>query len=431
MADKSKLTAIKVKTAGPGVYQDGDGLAMRVLQTGGARWFLRYQMDGNRRDLGLGSARGKGAVTLAEAREKASAARKLAKRGVDPMEERERLAAETQAAAAVAEAEAEATARTFEVVARDYIASHAAGWGSAKHAAQWTATLEAHAFPVLGAVPIADVALSHILEVLRPLWGSTTETASRVRGRIESVLAYAAVQGWRATENPARWRGNLDHLLPRRSRVQPTKHHPALPYADVPRFIRALRRKPGNGARTLLFAILTAARSGEVRGMAWREVDLDGATWTVPAGRMKAKREHRVALAPAALEVLRDQLPDDGSNPDPDDLVFPGQRQGRPLSDMTLSQLVRGMATDGLKAGDAPRWADQHGNLPVPHGFRSSFRDWAGETTSHPREVVEAALAHTLESKVEAAYRRGDLFEKRRVLMADWAAFCVAARTRN
>lgn len=360
MAKKAGLTAIEVKNAAPGVHQDLDGLQLRVLPTGGARWIFRYALAGRRRDMGLGHARGAGALKLSEAREKVEAARKLIREGVDPLEHRDRLAAEAEAVKAKTTAEADAKARTFKAAAREYVAGHEKSWSNAKHAAQWTATLETYAFPTMGELPVADVALPHILDVLKPLWGATIETASRLRGRIENVLDYARVQGWRQGENPARWRGNLDHLLPARSRIAPTGHQPALPFRDVPRFMRALRRKPGQGARCLAFTILCAARSGEARLATWREVDLDEATWIIPAGRMKAKREHRVALAPAAVELLRDQLPE-GEKPDPDDLVFPGRRPGRPLSDMTLSQLVRGMATDGLKEGGDPSLEGQGG----------------------------------------------------------------------
>ena len=418
------LTALTVKQAGPGTHMDGEGLMLLVRPSGAATWVLRYQIAGRRRDMGLGPARGLGAVTLAEAREKAAAARRLIRDGIDPLEHRDRLAAEAEAVAAETAAEAEARARTFDTVVAAYIASHEGGWKNAKHAAQWSATLTAYASPHFGSVPVADVGTAHVMAALQPIWRDKAETASRLRGRIESVLDYARAQGWRQGENPARWRGHLDHLLPRRSKVAPVEHHPALPWQRVAAFMRALRRKPGNGARALAFAILTAARSGEVRGMTWREVDLAGRVWTVPAARMKAKKEHRVPLSGAALDLLRDQLPEE-ERPDLDSLVFPGQRQGRPLSDMTLSALVRGMATDGLKPGEAPRWADPAGNVVVPHGFRSTFRDWAGETTGHPREVTEAALAHGIKDKAEAAYARGDLFEKRRRLMEDWAAFCM------
>lgn len=423
------LTAAAVRHAAAGTHQDGGGLMLVVSATGSARWMCRFQLAGRRRDMGLGPARGPGAVSLAAAREKAAEARRLVQAGTDPLEAR-RAAGEAQAASVAAAAEAaRAAAHTFETVARDYIVSHEAGWKNAKHAAQWTATLEAHAFPHVGQTPVADVGTEDVLAVLRPIWTLLPETASRVRGRMESILGFAKVQGWREGENPARWRGHLDHLLPRRSKVRGVAHHAALPWQQMPRFWRALRRKPGNGAAALRLAILTAARSGEVRGMTWREVNLTDRVWTVPVERMKAGREHRAPLSGAALALLLDQLPDDDGQPDADALVFPGQRQGKPLSDMTLSVLVRGMATDGLKEGEPPRWRDATGRIPVPHGFRSSFRDWCGEATSHPREVVEAALAHTLESKTEAAYRRGDAFEKRRALMADWAAFLAGEVT--
>ena len=429
MAKKAAgLTALVVRQAGPGTHVDGDGLMLVVRPSGSATWTLRYQLSGRRRDMGLGPARGLGAVTLADARDRAAAARRLIRDGIDPLDHRDRQAAEAEAAAAEGAAEAAARDRTFQKVAALYIASHEGGWRNAKHAAQWSASLAAHAYPHIGAVPVADVGTPHVLAALEPIWRTKTETASRLRGRIEAILDYARVQGWREGENPARWRGHLDHLLPKRSKVARVEHHPALPWQRMPAFVRALRRKPGHGARALLFAILTATRSGEVRGMTWREVDLEGGMWTVPASRMKAGKEHRVPLSPAAVDVLWDQSPEAGK-PDPDDLVFPGQRQGRPLSDMTLSALVRGMATDGLKPGEPPRWCDAAGAVVVPHGFRSTFRDWAAETTAHPREVAEAALAHTLESRVEAAYRRGDLLEKRRRLMEEWAIFCTQKAT--
>ena len=423
------LTAASVKHAAAGTHSDGSGLLLAVQPSGSASWLYRFQLAGRRRDMGLGPARGPAAISLAAAREKASEARRLVKTGIDPLESRKAASAEQEAVAAAEAEVAQAAARTFETVARGYIDSHKAGWRNAKHAAQWTATLETHAFPHIGNLPIAHVMTEGVLAVLRPVWSRLPETASRMRGRIEAVLDFARVQGWREGENPARWRGHLDHLFPPRSKVAAVEHHPALPWKDAPRFMRVLRRKPGNGARALQFAILCAARSGEVRGMMWREVNLSDRVWVVPAPRMKAKREHRVPFSGAALAILLDQLPDDGE-PAADDLVFPGQRQGRPLSDMTLSALVRGMATDGLKDGEAPRWRDAAGAIPTVHGFRSTFRDWAGETTNHAREVVEGALAHSIKDKAEAAYARGDLFAKRRQLMADWSAYLAGEVTR-
>lgn len=417
------LTAIAVRQAGSGSYSDGAGLMLLVKETGTATWILRYQLDGKRRDMGLGAARGKGSVGLAEARSLAEAALRLTRQGVDPIAHRAAQAADAAAKAQKSEADEGSKARTFRRVSEAFIASHQASWSNSKHGEQWTSTLTNDAYPHIGDLPIAAIGTPHVLAVLEPIWSTKTETASRIRGRIERILDFARVHGWREGENPARWRGHLSHILPAPSRIAPVEHHPALPWRQVPTFLRALRRKAGDGGRALHFAILTAARSGEVREMTWQEIDFVSAVWTVPAFRMKAREVHRVPLSDEAIDLLRDQLPDDGK-PCPTDFVFPGKRKGRPLSDMTLSQLVRGMATDGLEPGEVPRWCDESGEVVVPHGFRSSFRDWAAEATRHQREVAEAALAHTLESKVEGAYQRGDLLDKRRVLMQDWAEFC-------
>lgn len=263
-----------------------------------------------------------------------------------------------------------------------------------------------------------------VLRVLRPLWQRVPETASRLRQRIEAVLDAARVKGWRAGENPARWKGHLDALLPPPRKVLPVRHHPALPWPQMPAFLAALAAREGVAALALRFAILTAARTGEVRGMTWREVDLEARVWTVPAARMKAGRPHRVPLSAAALAVLDAVRP---LAPAPDAYVFPGGRAGRPLSDMALSMLVRGLCCDGLAEGEPPRWRDAEGRPVVPHGFRSTFRDWAGETRPEGREVVERALAHTIRDKAEAAYARSDLLERRRPLMEAWGAFCTRA----
>jgi integrase len=267
-------------------------------------------------------------------------------------------------------------------------------------------TLRAYAGPHLGALPVAEVETAHVVAALRPLWHERPETASRLRGRIEAVLDFAAVHGWREGANPARWRGHLDKLFPRRGKVRPVEHHAALPWAEAGAFMAALRAREGLAARALEFAVLTAARSGEVLGARWPEIDLDAAVWTVPKARMKAGREHRVPLAPAAVAVLRDLLP---LRTAADALVFPGQRDLRALSINAMTKVLRRMG---------------RGELTV-HGFRSTFRDWAGEDTRHPREVVEAALAHRVGDKAEQAYARGDLFAKRRRLMEDWAEHCA------
>ena len=364
------------------------GLALQVKQ-GSRAWVLRAVIGGKRRDMGLGPYPD---VTLAQAREKAREARELIRGGVDPIER--------QQAARQALRIAAAAALTFRECAQKYIAAHRSSWKNVKHAQQWENTLEAYAYPVVGSLLVRDVGLPHVLKILEPIWTEKNETASRLRGRIELVIDWATARGLREGLNPARWRGHLDKLLPRPSKVQRGEHHRALPVSEAGAFMARLRAADGMGARALEFAILTAARSGEVRGATWAEFDLKAGVWTVPASRMKAGKEHRVPLSGAAVDLLKG-LPEGK----PDEIVFKADRGGM-LSDMTLSAVLRRMAVDA-----------------VPHGFRSTFRDWAAERTSYPGEVAEMALAHTIGDKVEAAYRRGDLFEKRRVMMEDWAAF--------
>jgi integrase len=316
------------------------------------------------------------------------------------------------AAAAKAAAEDAAVKRvTFRDAAQRYIDGHAPSWRNPKHAAQWGATIETYANPVFGDLPVGDVATTHVLAAIEPIWLSKPETASRLRGRIERILDLAKTRGWRAGENPAAWKGHLALTLPARSKVRKVEHHAALPWREIADFMLALKDQQGVGARALQFAILTAARSGEVRGARWSEIDMSAATWIVPAGRMKGGREHRVPLPKTALDVLREMAAARLSK-DSEALVFPGRDAGRPLSDMSLTAVLRRMRRGDLTA----------------HGFRSSFRDWAAETTANPTELVEMALAHAVGNKVEAAYRRGDLFEKRRRLMVEWASFCATQR---
>jgi integrase len=323
-------------------------------------------------------------ITLARARERALDARRLVVDRTDPLSSRVR-----------------AKVLTFQAAAEALIDSKRPGWRNAKHASQWGSTLSTYVYPTLGASDVRSVNVDGVLNVLRPVWSTKPETASRVRQRIEAVLDYATAIGARSGDNPARWRGHLDHLLPKTSKVRAVEHHAALDWRDAPAFMQELGHRQGVAARALAFTILTAARSGEVRGMTWREVDREGAVWTVPPTRIKAGREHRVPLSAAAIALL-------GASPESDSYVFASEaRTGRPLSDMSLAAVLRRMERDDLTV----------------HGFRSTFRDWAGETTAHPREVIEAALAHRLKDKAEAAYARGDLFTKRRSLMEDWASF--------
>lgn len=383
----------------PGLYPDGGGLYLQVTRgvDGGPRksWVFRFRTAaGKAREMGLGSALD---VALGDARSLADAARTQARKGVDPIEHRrsEKRRAATDAARAL----------TFKQCAETYIAAHASGWKNPKHQQQWSRTLETYAYPVFGDVSVSEVDVAMVTRVLDPIWKTKTETASRVRGRIESVLDWATVRGFRTGENPARWRGHLQKALPARSKVQRVEHHSALPYAQLPQLMRQLRGVPALSAKALELLILTATRTGETLGAEWSEIDLTAGVWTIPAARMKAGREHRIPLSRQAASVLK-EVRFLGSPR----WVFPGQRPDKHLSNMTMLKLLQGMG---------------HTEITV-HGFRSTFRDWAAEQTNHPREVAEAALAHTIGDKVEAAYRRGDLFEKRTRLMQLWANFVSA-----
>jgi len=379
-----------LKTDGRWAVGGVDGLHLRIAGESRA-WVLRINIQGRRCDLGLGPYSD---VSLAEAREAARGYRRSVRAGGDPLEDRR----DAKTAVRLERAKA----KTFKECAEAYIEAHRAGWKNDKHSKQWGATLEAYAYPMFGALPVAEVDTGLVLDALRPIWATKTETASRLRGRIESVLDWARVSGFRDGENPARWRGHLDKLLPARNKVQKVEHHAALPYSDLGIFMVELRKRDGVSARALEFAILTSARSGEVRLATWSEVDLAHKTWTIPADRMKAGKEHRVPLSDAATALLKTLARVAGSS-----FVFPAPRGG-PLSDMALTAVLKRMNYAGL----------------TQHGFRSTFRDWAGETTSYPREVIEHALAHQLKDKAEAAYQRGDLMVKRTRLMADWAAYC-------
>lgn len=384
----------------PKTLIDGGGLRLRVSETASGavskKWVLRFTgADGRQREAGLGTFP---EVSLSAARERAGELRKQAKAGADPLAEREQ-AKRKQAAEA-------APAMTFKTCAEAYVAAHEASWRNPKHRQQWRNTLETYAFPVIGDLPASGVTEAHLLQILSPIWSAKPETASRVRQRIETVLDYARVTGHRPFEarNPASLKGNLEYALPKRARTK--EHHAAVAFDVMPGFWALLQDRAGAGADCLCFAILTAARSGEARGAVWGEIDLGEAVWTVPAQRMKALKAHRVPLADAALAILQKRRAMAG-DPGPDDLIFPSDmRPGVMLSDMTLGAVLKRM-----------------GRSETAHGFRSTFRDWASERTAYPREVCEQALAHTIGNAVEAAYRRGDLFEKRRRLMADWARF--------
>ncbi len=407
-----KLTAIGVRAlVKPGRYTDGDGLHLYVKGADRRAWVLRYMRSGKSRDMGLGAYP---ATTLAEARERAADARKHIRAGDDPLAVREAVQGEKIAT----------LQQTFRRAAGELMADKGKAWRNPKHRAQWESTLETYAYPVFGDWPAQDVDSDAVMRVLRPLWDRAPETGSRLRGRIEAVLDAAKARGWREGENPARWKGHLASRLPSPRKVKATEHHPALPWSDVGRFLAELRQREGVAAQAVELAILTACRSGEVRGMRWGEVDWDAAVWTIPGVRMKARKPHRVPLSAAAVLLLRRMHT--GQPGAAAVLVFPGAKAGTALSDMSLTAVLRRMNT--VVEGQTPPWRDATTGEPITvHGFRSTFRVWAGERAPYPREVVEAALAHTLKDKVEAAYQRSDLMERRRPLMEEWATFCTAA----
>lgn len=389
------LTPLAVKSAKPGRHADGGGLHLLVKETGARSWVYRFMLKGKARDVGLGAASGADAKSLATARDLASALRLKVKAGVDPLEQREREAAE---ALALAQA-AEIAGISFEAVAEAYVAANEESWRNAKHRQQWRNTLTTYVYPVMGQLPVADIGTAHVLKILEPIWREKPETASRIRGRIETVLDAAKARGYREGENPARWRGHIAQILPARTRLT-RGHHKALPYDAIPAFVGELRSREALAALALEFVILTAARTSEMLGAKWGEVDLAKGIWTIPASRMKAGKEHRVPLSPRAVEILETVKPLGKT------YLFPADKGGK-LSTMAMSMLLRRMKADC-----------------TVHGFRSGFRDWAAERTAYAHEVCEMALAHVIGNKSEAAYRRGDMFEKRRRLMNDWAEYC-------
>ena len=381
----------------PGTYEDGDGLRLVVKPNGNKSWVLRYQLNKRRREMGLG---GYPDVSLKKARIDAATQRGMLLESKDPLRARQ----EAINARQQTEREEVRRAYTFTTAADDYIRAHRAGWKNDKHAQQWENTLETYAAPTIGQLPLDDITTDHVLRVLQPIWYEKPETASRVRNRIELVLDAAKARGLRQGENPARWRGHLDKLLPARLKVRARKHHTALPYTDLPAFMPLLEQSSEYSYQAARVTILSALRTSEVLGARWDEIDLKANVWTVPATRMKAGKEHRVPIA-APLARIFSALPRVEGNPH----VFPGMKKGTHLSNTAMLMTLRRIG---------------RGDLTM-HGFRSTFRDWAGECTPHPRDVCEQALAHSLGNSVEAAYRRGDLFEKRRALMNDWAQYAT------
>lgn len=389
----SKAVQKLAKEGQKGSTGDGQGLYLQITAGGSVSWIYRFKLNGKQRYMGLGAYPD---VALSEAREIAADHRKLVKQGTDPLAAREQ------------KNEKKAEPVTFTNCAARYIQSHRRSWRNAKHARQWVSTLKTYVRPVIGNQSIEDVTTQDILKILTPIWSVKNETAKRVQGRIENILDYAAAHEYRDPVNPARWRGHLDKLLAKPSRIQKVNHHPAMPYDQVAAFISSIQLYGSMSSKALQFLILTATRTSEVLNAEWHEIDIGKATWQIPAERMKANREHRVPLSKQAMDLLL-CLPRIKGN----SFIFPGMKPARPLSNMSLLQFMRGL-------GYGP--SGEKGNY-VPHGFRSSFRDWTGEVTSYPRDVAEMALAHAIENKVEAAYRRGDLFDKRRRMMQDWSDY--------
>lgn len=392
------LTNLEIRNAKPGMHADGQGLYLCVKPSGTKSWVFRFQLNKKRREMGIGSL---AVLSAVEARAEAANLKRLVAEGIDPLAQREFAEAEKHAAEKSAALERVQKAATFKLAAAQYIADQEASWRNPKHYQQWVNTLKTYADPVIGDLPVSEITPQHVIDVLRPIWSTKPETASRVRMRIEAVLNSAKLKGWRTGENPAVWRGGLEAALPRISKVKRVRHHPAMPWQQAPEFMAALQDRDGISARALEFCILTAARSGEVRKATWSEINLPEAMWIIPAERMKAGREHRVPLSGHVLSLLSSLPRIAGCN-----LIFPGNRN-QPLSDMTLGAVLKRMGFQDYTV----------------HGFRSTFRDWAAEDTHHASEVVEMALAHSVGNKVEAAYRRGDLLEKRRALMDEWVGY--------
>lgn len=395
MRTLNRLTAIQVtRTKKPGVYSDGGGLYLQISRTLAKSWLFRYMRQGKARGMGLGPVH---TVSLVEARIKALDCRRQLVNGIDPLDDK--------LAKRRAEKREQAKSLPFRDCASQYIEAHRQSWKNGKHAAQWESTLTTYAYPIFGEMLVSDIDTDEVVRVLEPIWTTKTETATRLRGRIEAILAWATVRRYRAGLNPARWKGHLDQLLAKPSRLQKVKHHAALPYSDALNFMKLLQDQEGTAALALQLVILTASRTNEVIGARRSEFDLASRVWTIPPERMKAKREHRVPLSTDSVKLLKPLL-EGGTG----EFVFPATKVGKHLSNMAMLQLLKRMEREDLTV----------------HGFRSTFKDWARETTDYPREVSEAALAHVIGDQTEAAYARGDLFLKRAGLMQDWADYLLA-----
>lgn len=389
----SRLSALMVnKINEKGLYPDGGNLYLQVSEAGTKSWIFRYMINKKARSMGLGALH---TISLADARIKAADCRKLLDIGIDPIQARASEEAKKKLA--------DSRSKTFEDCATAYIDAHKASWRNVKHQNQWTSSLSTYAYPVIGKLPVQNIDVALVMKIIEPIWQKKTETANRVRGRIENILDWATAREYRQGENPARWRGKLENLLPNRSKIQRVKHHSALPYADINEFIKGLRKEGGTAAKALELVILTASRTNEVIGAKWKEFDLKKKIWIIPANRIKNGKEHRVPLSEPALSIIK-TLEKYKTN----DFVFPGLKAGKPLSNMAMLTLLKRMKREDITV----------------HGFRSSFRQWAAEQTSYQREIAEMCLSHTVGSSVERSYQRSDLFVKRHKLMNEWAGYC-------
>jgi integrase len=389
----ARLSALKVNSLkARGMHADGGGLYLQITDTGAKSWIYRFTLNGRLRDMGLGSATD---ISLADARTRAAECRRLRSHGIDPIESRKQTREQATLDAA--------HSISFRECAEAFIASHEASWRNDKHKAQWGSSLKMYAYPPFGRISVQTIDTALVMKALQPIWGTKTSTAARVRGRIERVLDWASARGYRKGDNPARWRGHLENLLPVPTKIAKVKHHNALPFANMPDFVKKLRSQPGVAALGLEFLILTGTRTSESLLAQWDEIHEATAIWTIPGSRMKAGKDHRVPLSKAALALLARARPLSKG-----DYVFESARRSCPMSNMAFLALLHRMDRFDI----------------TTHGFRSTFRDWVSECTSHTGEVAEMALAHVVDNKVEAAYRRGDLFEKRKKLMEDWARFC-------
>lgn len=398
-----KLTADKVKRlTEAGTHSDGGGLYLQIKPSGSKSWIYRYQINKQRRWMGLG---GFPEISLANARKARDQQRLMVKTGTDPLE----LKRERKEKVVEQHKQAKALLMTFRRCAEEYIEQHEPAWKSRKHAQQWTNTLTTYAYPIIGDMPADNINIEHILQILKPMWLEKTETATRVRNRIELVLDYASTLQYRSGDNPARWRGNLAHLLAKPTKIKKVKHHTALPYDDLAEFMVKLGAAQGLAAKALTLTILCATRTSETLFATWPEIDLKKKTWVIPASRMKAEKEHRIPLSTAAVALLEALKAEAAS-----DFLFPGMKLGKPLSNMSMTNVLRRM---------------DRGDLTV-HGFRSTFRDWIAEKTNYPQRVAETALAHKLKDGAEAAYQRGDLLEKRSQMMHAWADYCLSKKSK-